>query len=163
MENGRSHWDGNETTNSMTRTEFLSKLRYLKFLNKKSAQCSKLVRVPLIKMCKNGTNKLNVANRRKFSSCMICGGQRGFMQISLKSIRFSALSIILPGSYINTFSSTMDVLWWYICRLVTEKLMLSRLNRYWGILSSGSNGCCNWDDKMYSRWEETTEFIVLTP
>ena len=28
-------------------------------------------------MCRNGTNKLNVANRRKFSPCVICGGQRG--------------------------------------------------------------------------------------
>jgi len=32
MENGSSHWDGNGTTNLMTRIEFLSKLCYLKFL-----------------------------------------------------------------------------------------------------------------------------------
>jgi len=77
MENGSNHWDGNETMNSMMRMEFLSKLCYLKLLKKKSAHCSQLVRVPLIQIYKNGTNKMNVANRRKFSPCMICGGQRG--------------------------------------------------------------------------------------
>jgi hypothetical protein len=86
MEIGSSDWDGNETTNLMTLMEFLFKLYYLNVLNKKSAHCSKLVRVSLIKICKNGTNKMNVANRRKSSSSVICGGQRGigsdFCQIS---------------------------------------------------------------------------------
>jgi len=30
-------------------------------------------------------------------------------------------------------------------------------------IAERSNECCNWGDKLYSRWEETTEFIVLTP
>jgi hypothetical protein len=42
-------------------------------------------------------------------------------------------------------------------------LMRSHLDRYWGILPSGSNGCCKWRDKLYSGWDETTEFIMLTP
>jgi hypothetical protein len=77
MESGSSHLDGNGTTNLMTWMEFLSKQCYLKLPNNKSVHCSKLVTVPLIKICKNGTNKMNVANRRQFSPCMICGGQRG--------------------------------------------------------------------------------------
>ena len=51
----------------------------------------------------------------------------------------------------------------FICRVVNWQLMHSHLDRYWAILPSRSNGCCNWGDKLYSRWEETTEFIVLTP
>jgi len=42
------------------------------------------------------------------------------------------------------------------------QLMGSNLDRYWGMLPSGSNACCNWGDKLHSRWEQTAEFIVLT-
>jgi hypothetical protein len=48
-------------------------------------------------------------------------------------------------------------------QVVNWQVMRSHLDRYWGIFPSGSNGCCNWGDKLYSSWEETTEFIVLTP
>jgi len=41
------------------------------------------------------------------------------------------------------------------------QLMCYHLDRYWGILPSRSNGWCNWGDKSYSRWEETTELPVL--
>ena len=41
--------------------------------------------------------------------------------------------------------------------------MRSHMDRYWGIWPSGSDGCCYWGDKLYSRWEETTQFIVSTP
>ena len=94
---------GNEITNLVTRMKFLFKLCYLKLLNKKSTHCSKLVRVRLMKICKKSTNKMNVANRRKFSPCMICGGKRGigadFCQIN--SVFYSQYhSTWVPYSYI---------------------------------------------------------------
>jgi len=36
------------------------------------------------------------------------------------------------------------------------QLRRSHLDRYWGILPSGINGCCYCGDKLYSHWEETT-------